>query len=365
MGVGGTPVTPVSSVGVAFPAGTAADPITVTVGGDTGGDATAANQAIQITAEQAILAKLTSDPATQTTLAAVLAKIIAAPATAANQATEITSLASIDTKVGSATPAGANVIGKVGIDQTTPGTSNLVAAGQSGAWNIVNVSGTVTLPTGASTAAKQPALGTAGAASADILTVQGFEASNVAVTSAPFGMGGLSSSSYPTSVITGRRVNTWHSLRGAPVISFGAVTSAVDANSNGLQAYILDSTGDSLSFLPIFNFVYNGASWDRQRGNTSGTFVLPGGHSFANITTATTTTVKSGAGVLHTLTVNNLGTVASTTTVYDNTAGSGTKIATINTLAGQTSYIYDVAFATGLTIVTTGTVAPDITVSYR
>lgn len=89
------------------------------------------------------------------------------------------------------------------------------------------------------------------------------------------------------------------------------------------------------------------------------------GFTFNHISTATTTTVKGSAGVLHTLTVNNLGTVASTTTVYDNTAGSGTVIAVINTLAGQISYIYDIAFNTGLTIVTTGTVAPDITVSYR
>lgn len=48
-----------------------------------------------------------------------------------------------------------------------------VAATQSGTWNITNVSGTVSLPTGAATAAKQPALGTAGTASADVITVQG------------------------------------------------------------------------------------------------------------------------------------------------------------------------------------------------
>lgn len=46
-------------------------------------------------------------------------------------------------------------------------------AAQSGTWNINNVSGTVSLPTGAATAAKQPALGTAGTASADVITVQG------------------------------------------------------------------------------------------------------------------------------------------------------------------------------------------------
>jgi hypothetical protein len=48
-----------------------------------------------------------------------------------------------------------------------------VQAAQSGTWNITNVSGTVSLPTGASTAAKQPALGTAGTASTDVITVQG------------------------------------------------------------------------------------------------------------------------------------------------------------------------------------------------
>jgi hypothetical protein len=51
--------------------------------------------------------------------------------------------------------------------------SGTVAATQSGTWNVTNVSGTVSLPTGASTAAKQPALGTAGTASADVLSIQG------------------------------------------------------------------------------------------------------------------------------------------------------------------------------------------------
>lgn len=69
--------------------------------------------------------------------------------------------------------ASSAIIGKVGIDQTTPGTTNLVSAGQNGAWNITNISGTISLPTGAATAAKQPALGTAGTASTDVITVQG------------------------------------------------------------------------------------------------------------------------------------------------------------------------------------------------
>ena len=51
--------------------------------------------------------------------------------------------------------------------------SGTVTANQGGTWNIANVSGTVSLPTGAATSAKQPALGTAGSASSDVLTVQG------------------------------------------------------------------------------------------------------------------------------------------------------------------------------------------------
>jgi hypothetical protein len=89
--------------------------------------------------------------------------------------------------------------------------------------------------------------------------------------------------------------------------------------------------------------------------------------SYANMTTATTTTIKSGAGFLHTITLNTP--VASATiTLYDNTAGSGTKIGTITlgaTLANDVygAFLFDVSFSTGLTIVTSG--ATDLTISYR
>ena len=79
----------------------------------------------------------------------------------------------------------------------------------------------------------------------------------------------------------------------------------------------------------------------------------------------TTTTVKASPGHLHSIVFNkavNTGVV----TVYDNTAGSGTKIATITTggNARRITLLYDVAFKTGLTIVTS-TSAQDITVTYR
>lgn len=76
--------------------------------------------------------------------------------------------------------AGANAIGSItntsfGISGTLPAFASTptVNSAQSGTWNITNLSGTVSLPTGASTAAKQPALGTSGTASSDVITVQG------------------------------------------------------------------------------------------------------------------------------------------------------------------------------------------------
>ena len=50
----------------------------------------------------------------------------------------VSALATIATNTGAATPAGANIIGKVSIDQTVDGTTNLVAAKQSGTSYIVS-----------------------------------------------------------------------------------------------------------------------------------------------------------------------------------------------------------------------------------
>lgn len=88
-------------------------------------------------------------------------------------------------------------------------------------------------------------------------------------------------------------------------------------------------------------------------------------YAYANITTDTTTTLKSGAGVLHAITINNPA-ATETVTIYDNTSATGTKIGTITVPASPVpvTLTYDVAFATGLTIVT-ATAASDITVSYK
>ena len=84
-------------------------------------------------------------------------------------------------------------------------------------------------------------------------------------------------------------------------------------------------------------------------------------NSYTNITTATTTVIKTGAGWLHTLTINT--TSAGAITIYDNTAASGAKIGTLVLSAGVATYTFDVAFATGLTIVTAG--ASDLTIAWQ
>lgn len=90
------------------------------------------------------------------------------------------------------------------------------------------------------------------------------------------------------------------------------------------------------------------------------------GWPFLNIAGAATTVVKSGSGILHAITINKpiaLGVI----TIYDNTAASGTKIATITNPAAllqqQIPLVYDVNFQNGLTIVTSA--GDDITVTYK
>lgn len=139
----------------------------------------------------------------------------------------------------------------------------------------------------------------------------------------------------------GSTVATVKAASTAPVSTDTSVVTALNPNSPGIIAL---GPAVPASSVPVVN----------------------AGFTYGHMSTSTTTTFKSGAGVLHAVIVNTLGTVASNATIYDNTAGSGTVIAVLNTLTtGEGTYTYDVAFTTGLTLVTTGTVAPDITVSYR
>ena len=83
------------------------------------------------------------------------------------------------------------------------------------------------------------------------------------------------------------------------------------------------------------------------------------------ITTNTTTTALSGAGVLHTFCVTDLGAMSNLATVYDNTAGSGTVIALFDTVTFDGCAELDARVTTGITVVTATGTAPEITLTYR
>lgn len=320
-------------------------------------------------------------------------------ATSAKQDTLLTALGS-PFQASGALGAGTAIIGKVGIDQTTPGTTNAVSAtnfpstvsvntGATGASSprvtvavdSATVAGSASLPAGSAvighvivdtTSTTAVTQATASNLNAQVV---GTVAAAAADSGNPVKVGCKYNSTLPT-YTDGQRTDCQSGTRGSANTTLyvaDAVNpiSTVATNADGVATSSLTSRFQ----MAALGYNFNGTTWDRARSivgavaagsaGTGTVAVEETGRTFCHISTATTTTCKSGAGYLHTLTVNGLGTVASTTTVYDNTAGSGTVIAVINTLAGQESYMYDVAFATGLTLVTTGTVAPDITVSYR
>jgi len=76
--------------------------------------------------------------------------------------------------------------------------------------------------------------------------------------------------------------------------------------------------------------------------------------SYTNVATTATTVIKASAGFLHAIVINTPLATGSLT-IYDNTAGSGTKIATITLpaalVSGAITLTYNCAFGTGLTIV--------------
>lgn len=219
----------------------------------------------------AVLAKLSSDPATQTTLAAVLVKLNASLAVtgAFYQATQPVSAVSLPLPAGAA---------QDGTDITTPTAMPAGGVGTRGwlsaIWTKLNgtigvagtfwqatqpVSGTfwqatqpvsnasLPLPTGASTAAKQPVLGTAGAASADVLSVQGI-AGGVAqpVSGTVTATVGVKATLWQNAPVSRGTVLTTE-LNSLANNAYSAVGTAIDNTSNGDQYGALDIVLASLN----------------------------------------------------------------------------------------------------------------------
>ena len=83
--------------------------------------------------------------------------------------------------------------------------------------------------------------------------------------------------------------------------------------------------------------------------------------SYAYISSATTTQVKSGSGFLHAIVVGE--TAAGSIKVIDNTTGTTTNLGELKSSVVEGTYVFNCNFSTGLRIVTAA--ASKITVIYR
>jgi hypothetical protein len=110
-----------------------------------------------------------------------------------------------------------------------------------------------------------------------LLAVGGNVASGAADTGNPVKMGGVYSATLPT-LNDGQRGNLQVDNRGnLGVIVKGGAASGADGTSNGSLISVLNQTnpaGDgSVKLLQNAPYVFNGATWDRARGDTGGAYV--------------------------------------------------------------------------------------------
>ena len=271
-----------------------------------------------------------------------------------------------------------------------------LAVTQSGTFNITNISGTVSLPTGASTATlqttgntslnsidtKTPAL-SGGRVPVESNLVQGLTDTQLRASAVPVS-GTFWQSTQPVSG------TFWQATQPVSAVSLplptGASTSALQTTGNSSLSSI-DAKTPSLSSgrVPVESNLVQGLTDTQLRASavpvSLSSSPLPTGaatestlvalnnkfntNSFSNINTNTTSTVKSGAGVLKRIVVNKVGALSNTCTIYDNTTATGTIIGTIDPVHTQMVFEYDLAFSIGLTIVTANGTAADITVIYK
>lgn len=188
--------------------------------------------------------------------------------------------------------------------------------------------------------------------------VQGNVAAASADSGNPVKVGGVYSSTLPT-LTNGQRGNLQLNAKGAvytSIVDGGGFPVAV---SNGAS----DGQAAASTALSVANYalVFNGTTWDRQRGDTTGTYVVPrpatsGGLSVVRLVAATSGVIKASAGQLYTGVFTNTNAAIRFLQIYDKaTAGTlstDTPVVTIP-LPPNTSVCIDFsnlggAFATGI-----------------
>ena len=142
------------------------------------------------------------------------------------------------------------------------------------------------------------------------------------------------------------------------------VSGTVTANQGGTWTVQPGNTANTTAWKVDGSAVTQPVSGTVAATQSTSPWVTGEQDSFVHLAANATTTIKSGAGALHTVVINTKG-ITNTLTLYDNTAGSGTVIAVIDTTLSTTAFVYDLAFSVGLTTVVAGGTAADLTLTYR
>lgn len=234
---------------------------------------------------------------------------------------------------GASVPIGAGLEATaVRVTLPTDGTGK-VSAAQSGTWNVTNISGTVSLPTGAATAEKQPALGTAGVASSDVITIQGIASGTVVPISD--GSGSITVDNAGT-FATQATLQAGTAYAGKVRLTDGTTDADVRdlANSNAVNVSIVDGSGDQITSF--------GGGTQYTEGDTDATIV--GTACMMEVAANTLQPVQGTVadGLLVNLGSNNDVTVTGTVTANIGTVG------TLATAANQTTIIGHVDGLEGL-----------------
>lgn len=197
------------------------------------------------------------------------------------------------------------------------------ASTQSGTWNITNVSGTVSLPTGASTAAKQPAFGTAGTASSDVLTIQG----KVGMTQV------LVDASATTSIILPTGAST-SSAQATQIVSLASIDSKLISTGTALRVD-LAVTGSNATAIRV-----DGSSVTQPvSGPLTDTQLRA---SAVPVSLATLPALVAGSAVIGHVIVDTAPTTTVTGTVSANVSDStGTAFSSTNPLATKNDALLD------------------------
>ena len=152
----------------------------------------------------------------------------------------------------------------------------------------------------------------------------------------PVKIGGAATALIPSPVANGSRVDAWYNPIGAVVVAAATRVNLDGSGNTGSGFMANNSTAGAGQAIATYSYVYNGTTWDRQRGDTNGTAVIPPvqngslNHSAILAATTNSTNVKNAAGIITEISVYNSSATIAWLKLYDvaaaPTCGTGTPV---------------------------------------